>query len=144
MKIDKEIIFLLLALSFMFLPKQIHLLNQHFFGRFILVAIIAYISINNVTIGLFMALALISASNQFRPFVMEGMETASAATTTTASSSGSTSKVKGVDKEAIRLAILAKASNSMPPPTTTESDAEVAASTEGMLNGEAKLEGFLL
>jgi hypothetical protein len=129
MKVEKQHIFLFIAFLLMFFPKQVHFINSHLLGRLLLVAGITYVSLNNVTIGLFMALALISASNQFRPFVIEGMTTPTDNTTK--------EPVKGVDREAIRLAILAKNSNSLPISTaSTSTDAEVAASTEGMLSGK--------
>lgn len=133
MKIDKQWIFMGIVLLLLFLPHQVYALTNTFIGRFLFVSLIALVSYHSMTMGLFLALIMISALNQYRPFV-ENMENATSTTTATAT----TEKPKGVDREAIKMAILAKASNSLPV-TSTESSENVTASTEGMLNRSSTL-----
>lgn len=54
-------------------PRIIYNVYNTILGRIILVAIVIFLSTNNLTLGLLLALAIISVLSQFSPFV-EGME----------------------------------------------------------------------
>lgn len=54
-------------------PYLVNNIYNHILGRFALIGIVIFFSMNNLTMGLLLALAIISASNQYSPFV-EGMQ----------------------------------------------------------------------
>ena len=54
-------------------PRFVNNIYNSILGRLVLVGIVVFFSMNNLILGLLVALAIISASNQFSPFV-EGME----------------------------------------------------------------------
>jgi hypothetical protein len=66
-------LFVALAIILAVKPMIIHNAYHSILGRLILTAIVIFFSMNNVTLGLLVALAIIAASNQFAPLV-EGME----------------------------------------------------------------------
>jgi hypothetical protein len=130
-----ESLFFIFIIILAIFPKPVHYLYKTMLGRLVLLSIVIYFTVNNMTLGLLMALVIIAASNQLNPFI-EGM---------TIGDDNEEKKEKeiikgGVDKEDIKIAITSKESNTLPVSTTTSNE-EVDASTEGML-GESKLEGF--
>lgn len=149
MKIDQQtmlVLFLVFIIILAVFPKQLHRFYKTILGRIVLISIVIYFTVNDMTLGLLMALVIIAAANQFSPFV-EGMEIQETGQET-GQGQGKTigddneevnPKVQGVDKEDIKIAVMSKASNSIPVKTTTSED--VSASTEGLL-GSSKLEGF--
>ena len=122
---------------------------------------------NNTTLGLLVALAIITALNQFGSFT-EGMEngtpttvgednteTTGSQTVLTASATESAKKkisdlkqsiadgTTGVDKEDIKTAIMSKDSKQIPVDPNMTSSNEVTASSSAMLNpSSSTLEGF--
>ena len=50
-------------------PRMIHNMYSNILGRVVLIGIVIFFSMNNLTLGLLIALAVIAASNQFAPFV---------------------------------------------------------------------------
>ena len=103
-------------------------------GRLVLLSIVVYFTVNNMTLGLLMALVIIAASNQFNPFV-EGM------TSPKTIGEDNEETKKGVSKEDIKIAVTSKDSNTIPVSTKAASNEEVSASTESMLNPTMS-EGF--
>lgn len=116
---------------------------------------------NNATLGLLVALTIITASNQFGSFV-EGMENGSPTTIGEENVDTSDATIKvltkkkvsdlkqdiadgtiGVDKEDIKAAISSKSSKEIPVDPNMNSSSEVSAFTTGMLNtNSSTLEGF--
>jgi hypothetical protein len=134
-----EIFFFIFIIILAVFPKQVHHFYKSMLGRLVLISIVVYFTVNNMTLGLLMALVIIAASNQFKPFV-EGM--------TTPKIVGEDNEEKeekeekgGVSKEDIKIAVTSKASNSIPVSTKVTSNEEVSASTESMLNPSVS-EGF--
>lgn len=144
--------------------RIIHNVYNSILGRFFLVAILVFFSMNNLTLGLLFALVIISASNQFIPFV-EGMENSTTTdTTTTAPSSEQLNQIKaklqevknqvrtqaqaqaeaqGVNQEDIKNAIASKQSNSISVDKNTMKSEDVSAHTPSMINNSSTLtEGF--
>lgn len=154
MKIDQQtmlVLFLVFIIILAVFPKPLHRFYKTILGRIVLISIVIYFTVNDMTLGLLMALVIIAAANQFSPFVegMEiqetgqekekGQEEQEQGETIGDDNEEVKPKVQGVDKEDIKIAVMSKASNSIPVKTTTSED--VSASTEGMLNS-SKLEGF--
>jgi hypothetical protein len=111
---------------------------------------------NNLTLGLLIALAVIAASNQFAPFV-EGMETIGEDNTTvkgtqpvlTGEAAKKLEEAKkkaeelGVDKEDIKNAIASKESKSIPLDPNSKNSEEVSPFKSSMLTNSSSLtEGF--
>lgn len=141
MKLDQQTmgaLFLVFIIILAVFPKIVHQFYNSMIGRLILISIVIYFTVNNMTLGLLMALVIIAASNQFNPFV-ESMTT-TIGEDNEEEKEEAKEKLKGVDKEDIKIAVTSKASNSIPV-TTTTSNEDVNASTESML-GSSKLEGF--
>ena len=67
-------LFMALIIILIVSPRTIHNVYNSILGRVVLIGIVIFFSMNNLTLGLLIALAVIAASNQFAPFV-EGMET---------------------------------------------------------------------
>jgi hypothetical protein len=61
-------------------PITVNSIYSTILGRIVLIGIVVFFSMNNVTLGLLVALAIITATNQFGSFV-EGMETMDAPVT---------------------------------------------------------------
>ena len=148
-------------------PKMVNNIYRTILGRLFLICIVIFFSMNNTTLGLLVALAIIAASNQFGSFV-EGMDTMETSTTVgeenvtttgeqkvmTASATEDAKKrisdlkekisegTSGIDKEDIKAAIMSKDSKQIPVDTNMNSSDEVSASSSAMLNPSAKLEGF--
>jgi membrane glycosyltransferase len=66
-------LFVALAIILAVKPMYIHNAYHSILGRLLLIAAVIFFSVNNVTLGLLVALAIIAASNQFSPLV-EGLE----------------------------------------------------------------------
>lgn len=149
MKIDQQtmlVLFLVFIIILAVFPKPLHRFYKTILGRIVLISIVIYFTVNDMTLGLLMALVIIAAANQFSPFVegMEIQETGQGTKQGQGETIGDDNeevkpKVQGVDKEDIKIAVMSKASNSIPVKTTTSED--VSASTEGLL-GSSRLEGF--
>lgn len=154
---------IILAIS----PRIINNVYSSILGRIFLIGVVIFFAMNNTTLGLLVALAIITASNQFGSFV-EGMENETPTTVgddnvastgeqkVLTKSATETAKKKisdlkqesadgttGVDKEDIKAAIMSKPSNSIPIGPDIKSSEEVSAATSGMLKPSASsLEGF--
>jgi hypothetical protein len=72
--------FVVLLLILVANPMTVNSIYNTILGRIVLIGIVVFFSINNITLGLLVALAIISALNQFGSFV-EGMETMDAPVT---------------------------------------------------------------
>lgn len=134
-------------------PRTIHNVYNSILGRFLLIGIVIFFSINNVTLGLLIALVVIAASNQFTPFV-EGMETIGEDNTTTegtqqvltgklAESAKKKAEELGIDREDIKNAVASKESKSIPVDANSMKSEEVSPFKPSMLNNSTSLtEGF--
>lgn len=157
------VLIIILALN----PKVINNIYSSILGRLFLICIVIFFAMNNTTLGLLVALTIITASNQFGSFV-EGMENGTPTTigeeniditgdqkVLTKSAADATKKkiselkqeinngTIGIDKEDIKVAIMPKDSKQIPVDTNMTNSTEVSASSSGMLNSNsAKLEGF--
>jgi hypothetical protein len=150
-------------------PRVINNIYSSILGRLFLVCVVIFFAMNNTTLGLLVALAIITASNQFGSFV-EGMDNMDTTPTTIGeenvdTTGGQTVLTKGavadtvkkrisdlkqsaadgtigVDKEDIKTAIMARDSKQLPlDPNMNSSTDDVNAFTTGMLT-DSKLEGF--
>lgn len=65
-------LFVLLMLVLILRPYSVNNMYSSVLGRIILIMVVIFFAMNNATLGLLVALAIISASNQFGSFV-EGM-----------------------------------------------------------------------
>ena len=137
-------------------PRMIHNMYSNILGRVVLIAVIIIFSMNNVTLGLLVALCIIIASNMF---MFEGLENMpmsmsmpSAEGTdnsdvqskivelkkkakeregeTTNTDLNSTSDGQGVDRESIKVAIASKESNTIPVSNTGSSENVSGTSTK--------------
>jgi hypothetical protein len=129
-----EILFFIFIIILAVFPKHVYRLYKTMLGRLVLLSIVVYFTVNNMTLGLLMALVIIAASNQFNPFV-EGM------TSPKTIGEDNEETKKGVSKEDIKIAVTSKDSNTIPVSTKAASNEEVSASTESMLNPTMS-EGF--
>lgn len=148
-------------------PKVINNIYGTILGRLFLVCVVIFFAMNNTTLGLLVALAIITASNQFGSFVeatlIEGMDNQTSTTPTTI---GQDSDVNGTQQVLTDGAVKKRISeikdniangtnpvdsigmdrkavpSSQIPTTTPTSSENVTPSSEGMLNSTAKLEGF--
>lgn len=132
-------------------PDMVSNMYSSILGRLVLIGAVIFFSMSNITLGLLVALVIISGLNQFGSFT-EGMENKIEVTT-----SVDKDKVKekvaavpraavsqaavGVDKEDIKNAIMAKDSKTIPVSDKMTTSTEVSASTPTMLT-TSKLEGF--
>ena len=164
-------LFVALVVILMISPKIVNNIYGSILGRLLLVFIVIFFAMNNTTLGLLVALAIISALNQFGSFVesrfIEGMENATSTTvgednvettgTQTVLTASATEAAKkkisdlkqsiadgtsGVDKEDIKAAIMSKDSKQIPVDHNMNRSNEVTASSSAMLNPSATLEGF--
>jgi len=148
-------------------PTIVHNMYGSILGRLFLILIVIFFAINNITLGLLIVLTIITALNQYGSFVeatlplVEGMEVGTPVTVgedntnvtgvqkvLTENSISELKKKKsdetiGIDKEDMKMTMMAKNSNEIPlDPKMNKSD-EVNAASSGMLNSaSAKLEGF--
>lgn len=135
-------LFVVLAIILVVNPRMVNNVYETILGRLFLIGVVIFFAMNNVTLGLLAALAIIVASNQFS-FLVEGMEnnvTATSQPSVQAPDKKKTDDAEGVDKEDIKNAIMPKDSKQLPV-VVSKSD-EVTASSEAILNPSAKLEGF--
>ena len=148
-------------------PTIVHNMYGSILGRLFLILIVIFFAINNITLGLLIVLTIITALNQYGSFVeatlplVEGIEVGTPVTVgedntnvtgvqkvLTENSISELKKKKsdetiGIDKEDMKMTMMAKNSNEIPlDPKMNKSD-EVNAASSGMLNSaSAKLEGF--
>jgi len=151
-------------------PITVNSIYSTILGRIVLIGIVVFFSMNNVTLGLLVALAIITATNQFGSFV-EGMETMDAPVTIgednvpitgkqivltkSATTTGlDTAKQKisdlkanaastGVDKEAIRNTVMSKNSKTIQIDPSVMKNDDVNAYNPSMLtNTSSIVEGF--
>jgi len=163
-------IFIALVVILAINPKMVNTLYSSVLGRLFLISIVILLSMKNVTLGLLVALTIISGLNQLGSFVegsfVEGFE----ATTVGEDNVDSTGKqivltnaaqgptvnsakqkisdlkaqaaTNGVDKEDIKAALQAKDSSTIPTdPNMTTNDA-VEAFTTNMLRPSSLTKGF--
>ena len=163
-------IFIALVVILAINPKMVNTLYSSVLGRLFLISIVILLSMKNVTLGLLVALTIISGLNQLGSFVegsfVEGFEattvgednvdstgkqivlTNAAQGTTVNSAKQKISDLKaqaatnGVDKEDIKAALQAKDSSTIPTdPNMTTNDA-VEAFTTNMLRPSSLTKGF--
>jgi hypothetical protein len=124
-------LFIMLIVVLIVSPRSLNNLYNNTLGRVALIALIIFFAMNNITLGLLAALCVIIASNMY---MFEGLEnmtedqknnlkdkvkgtmsttTTTTTHTTTSSTTTDSTTGTGVDKEAIRDAIQAKASNAI-------------------------------
>jgi hypothetical protein len=148
-------------------PTIVHNMYGSILGRLFLILIVIFFAINNITLGLLIVLTIITALNQYGSFVeatlpfVEGMEVGTPVTVgedntnvtgvqkvLTENSISELKKKKsdetiGIDKEDMKMTMMAKNSNEIPLDPNMNKSAEVNAASSGMLNSaSAKLEGF--
>lgn len=160
-------LFIALIIILIVNPKLINNIYDSILGRVFLILVVIFFSMNNTTLGLLIALAIIAALNQFGSFV-EGMEnsipttigeenvvsTGSQIVLTNSAANAAQKKISdlkqdiangtmGVDKEDIKAAIAPKDSNQIPVSPSMNSSTEVSASSSAMLNpSTSTLENF--
>ena len=163
-------IFIALVVILAINPKMVNTLYSSVLGRLFLISIVILLSMKNVTLGLLVALTIISGLNQLGSFVegsfVEGFEattvgednvdatgkqivlTNAAQGTAVNSAKQKISDLKaqaatnGVDKEDIKAALQAKDSSTIPTdPNMTTNDA-VEAFTTNMLRPSSLTKGF--
>jgi cytoskeletal protein RodZ len=131
-------LFTLLIIVLIVSPRSLNNLYNNTLGRLALIALIIFFAMHNVTLGLLAALCIIIASNMYMFEGFDGMSEEDkeklnnkmTSTTTTPSTTPSTttttsSTTDGVDKEAIKDAIQAKASNTITVAKTNFASTEV-------------------
>lgn len=146
-------------------PKVINNIYGTILGRLFLICIVIFFAMNNTTLGLLVALAIITASNQFGSFVegMDNQEPITIGDDNSTPSGNDTTKItvmtkdqdkqklsdlkqniaQGVDKEDIKAAIASKDSKQIPVDSSMNSSGEVSAASSAMLTpSSATLEGF--
>jgi cytoskeletal protein RodZ len=119
-------LFTLLIIVLIVNPRSLNNLYNNTLGRLALITLIIFFAMHNVTLGLLAALCVIIASNMYMFEGLEGMsdedkeklkDKVTTATTstdpTTATTTTTTHSTDGVDKEAIKDSIQAKASNAI-------------------------------
>jgi hypothetical protein len=162
------VIFLALIVILAVNPKMVNNIYNTILGRLFLISIVIFLSMKNITLGLLVALIIISGLNQFGSFV-EGMETMPTSTTVgeenipttgkqivltdaetqkldTAKQKVSDLKAKaaasGIDKEDIKNAIMSKDSKTIQSDPNMTSNENVDAFTTNMLTPSTLTEGF--
>ena len=166
------VIFLALIVILAVNPKMVNNIYNTILGRLFLISIVIFLSMKNITLGLLVALIIISGLNQFGSFVegMETMPTSSSTSTTvgeenipttgkqivltdsetqkldTAKQKVSDLKAKaaasGVDREDIKNSIMAKDSKTIQSDPNMTSNENVDAFTTNMLTPSTLTEGF--
>ena len=129
-------------------PDMVTNMYSSILGRLVLIGAVIFFSMSNITLGLLVALVIISGLNQFGSFT-EGMENKIEVTTSVdkdkakekVAAMPTTEAVVCVDKEDIKNTIMAKDSKTIPVPDKMTTSTEVSASTPTMLS-TSKLEGF--
>jgi hypothetical protein len=163
-------IFIALVVILAINPKMVNTLYSSVLGRLFLISIVILLSMKNVTLGLLVALTIISGLNQLGSFVegsfVEGFE----ATTVGEDNVDSTGKqivltnaaqgptvnsakqkisdlkaqaaTNGVDKEDIKAALQAKDSSTIPTDPNMTTNDSVEAFTTNMLRPSSLTKGF--
>jgi hypothetical protein len=129
-------------------PDMVTNMYSSILGRLVLIGAVIFVSMSNITLGLLVALVIISGLNQFGSFT-EGMENNIEVTTSVDKDKAkekvadmpTTESTVGVDKEDIKNTIMAKDSKTIPVSDKMTTSTEVSASTPDMLS-TSKLEGF--
>ena len=160
-------LFVVLVIILALNPKMVNNIYSTILGRLFLICIVIFFAMNNTTLGLLVALAIITASNQFGSFT-EGLDNMDRSITIGEENVNSTGEQKvltgsateeakkkisdlktqvsegtsGIDKEDIKAAIMSKNSKQIPVDSNMNSSDEVSASSSAMLDRSAKLEGF--
>lgn len=151
-------------------PRILNDIYGSILGRLLLVCLVIFFAMHNITLGLLVALAIIVSLNEFGSFV-ENMENISPPTTIgedninnnvgqTILTKSATENAKknminvkqpipeqndspGIDKEDIKAAIMSKDSKQIPVDPSMNSSSEVNASSSGILKpSSASFEGF--
>ena len=163
-------IFIALVVILAINPKMVNTLYSSVLGRLFLISIVILLSMKNVTLGLLVALTIISGLNQLGSFVegsfVEGFEattvgednvdatgkqivlTNAAQGTTVNSAKQKISDLKaqaatnGVDKEDIKAALQAKDSSTIPTDPNMTTNDSVEAFTTNMLRPSSLTKGF--
>lgn len=157
------VLFVVLVIILAVNPKTVNNIYSSILGRLFLIGVIIFFAMHNTTLGLLVALAVITALNQYGSFT-EGMENATIGDDNVDATGGQIVLTKsavenakkkisdlkqdisdgtsGIDKEDIKMAIMSKDSKTIPVDPNMTSSEEVDASSQGMLNSSAKLEGF--
>lgn len=149
-------------------PKIVNNIYGSILGRLFLISVLIFLTMNNTTLGLLVALAIIAALNQFGSFTegMDNMETTTTIGEENVDTTGEKSVLTksavesakkkisdlkeqaaegtiGVDKEDIKDAIMSKESNTIPTDPNMNKSTEVNPSSSGMLRpASSTLEGF--
>ena len=153
-------------------PRMVNNMYSSVLGRLFLIVIVIFLSMKSVTLGLLVALTIISGSNQFGSFSegLENMDTPTTIGTTIGEenvpttgkqivlTNSSTEKVNaakqrvsdlknniaenGVDREAIKSAIMAKDSNTIQTDPSMMTSENVEAFTTNMLTPSSLTKGF--
>jgi cytoskeletal protein RodZ len=133
-------LFTLLIIVLIVSPRSLNNLYNNTLGRLALIALIIFFAMHNVTLGLLAALCIIIASNMYMFEGFDGMSeedkeklknkmssstTTPSTSTTPSTTTTSTTSTDGVDKEAIKDAIQAKASNTITVAKTNFASTEV-------------------
>ena len=164
-------IFIALVVILAINPKMVNTLYSSVLGRLFLISIVILLSMKNVTLGLLVALTIISGLNQFGSFV-EGFEATTVgednvdstgkqivltnAALGTAQNQGTTvnsakqkisdlkaqAATNGVDKEDIKAALQAKDSSTIPIDPNMTTNETVEAFTTNMLRPSSLTKGF--
>jgi hypothetical protein len=165
-------IFIALVVILAINPKMVNTLYSSVLGRLFLISIVILLSMKNVTLGLLVALTIISGLNQFGSFVegsfVEGFEATTvgednvdatgkqivltnAAQGTTETVNSAKQKISdlkaqaasnGVDKEDIKAALQAKDSSTIPTDPNMTTNENVEAFTTNMLRPSSLTKGF--
>ena len=134
-------LFFVLLVILVLNPRIIRNLYSSIIGRAVLILIVLFFSMNNITLGLLTALVVIVASNMF---LFEGLDNMDTTSTSTPLTTNDIEKDKahktvdtkpdepanGVDLETIKNSIQPKSSNSLPATTTTTTEEPSPSSKE--------------
>ena len=174
MKIKTEIVIgVIILLAFILLINKQNLNNIHnsVLGRLIIICIIIFVALKNITLGLLVVFSFILLSSTFNYY--EGMEnnvpttigednvSSMGSQKVLTSSATKTSKLNenkvnknlnkekdtnkdGIDKESIKLTIMPKNSKHIPVDPKMNNSDEVEPSSQKILDSSSKLEGFAL
>jgi len=137
-------LFLLLVIILIINPRVIHSAYNNILGRIILIGIIIFFSMNNVTLGLLAALCLIIASDMFLTYgsLIEGLENNTTSATTTADTTtadttiADTSTADTGPLSSKQIQIISKAQQKI-----QDSGAVIDGSTINELKAEAETQG---
>jgi len=126
-------LFSVLVLILCVQPNLLTHLYSSILGRFVLILLVLFFAMNNVTLGLLSALFIIITSNMY---VKEGLDNMTDTTTPNAIADAKEKKstmpplTDGVDLETIKNSIQSKESSSLPITKPASTDDVTAASTE--------------